>query len=96
MGVTPTPLPMWMDRPLSHTSVHTCSEWRKGWVCNALCATRTHKHLCICLHMCPPHARTMLQQGGVVKCGTLIQVALTDLEDVVDGGGQSLAYGGYV
>lgn len=46
--------------------------------------------------MCPPHARTKLQRGGVVKCGTLDQVALTDLEDVVDGGGQRLAYGGYV
>lgn len=56
----------------------------------------THKHLCISLHMCPPHAHVKLQQGGVVKCGSLVQVALTDLEDVVDGGGQRLAFGGYV
>lgn len=32
----------------------------------------------------------------VVKCRTLFQVAMTDLEDVVDGGGQRLAYEGYL
>lgn len=26
MSITPTPLPMWMDRLLSHTSVHTHSK----------------------------------------------------------------------
>ncbi|TNN60361.1 hypothetical protein EYF80_029442 [Liparis tanakae] len=34
--------------------------------------------------------------GGVLKRGTLGQVAMTDLEDVVDVGGRRPAYGGYI
>ena len=93
MSVTPTPLPMWMDRPLSHTSVHTYSEGgRVGYT------HTTHTDTCVSPATCAHHmhVHTKLQPGGVVKCGTLVQVAMTDLEDVVDGGGQRLAYGGYV
>lgn len=73
--------------------IHTMSG---GGVVVVLCHMHTHKHLCIFLYMCPPHACAKLQRGGALKCGILIQVAMTDLEDVVDGGGQRLAYGGYV
>lgn len=55
MSVTPTLLPMWTDRPLSHTSVHTCRQWRKGWLCNALCAARTHTHTCVSPSTCAHH-----------------------------------------
>lgn len=82
MSVTPLPHPVWMDRPLSHTSVHTCN----GWVRVRL--NHAHKHLRISLHM------------YVQSCGRVVwsnaQVAMTDLEDVVDGSGQRLPCGGCV
>lgn len=59
MRVTPPPHPVWMDRPLSHTSVHTCN----GWVgaCKAYSCTQTPAYL-------SPHVCTKLRQGDVVKC----------------------------
>lgn len=67
----------------------------RSLVCGALCATHAHTHTDPHLRMCPQHLR--LQRGGVVKyAGPPLQVAMTDLEDVVDGGGQRPAYGGYL
>lgn len=49
-------------------------------------------------NMCPPHAhaRSCELRVSWSNVGALVQVAMTDLEDVVDGGGQRLACGGYV
>lgn len=83
----------------AHTSLHVdgptavphIRPQTQSLVCGALCAAHTHTHL----HMCLQHL--WLQRGSVVKyTGPLLQVAMTDLEDVVDGGGQRPAYGGYL
>lgn len=89
-----------VDGPTAVPHIRPHTQWRKSWLCSALCTAHTHTHaltaLCIPFHMCPQRAHVRLQPGGVVKCGTLVQVAMTDLEDVVDGGGQRLAYEGYL
>lgn len=58
--------------------------------------SRTHMHSHTCLYLPHNMHNPRLHWGSVVTCGTLDQVALTDLEDVVDGGGQRLACGGYL
>lgn len=64
-------------------------------VCSALCATHTQTNTCVSPRTCAHHMHVS-SCGVWSECGTLVQVALTDLEDVVDGGGQRLAYAGYV
>ncbi len=91
MSIAPTPLPMWMDRPLSQTSVHTYNEWRKGRACYGRCATHTptHKHLRVSLHMCPPHA-------CLGRCGQTWDPGPGGNDRFRGCCGRRLAYGGYV
>ncbi len=91
----------WTDRCPKHPSTHTVSGGGVGCVTLFVPLTRTHTQTPVCVPPTTPtcahhmHVRSC-SGGGVVKYGTLIQVALTDLEDVVDGAGQRPAHGGYL
>lgn len=60
MSVTPTPLPMWTDRPLSHTSVRTHRVW-----CVALFVPHTHTRRPTPAYVSTTFAATAGQRGQI-------------------------------
>lgn len=93
-----------VDGPTAVPNIGPHIQWvsggRVGCVTLFVPLTRTHKQTPVSPPPTPTCANHMhvgsYSGGGVVKYGTMIQVALTDLEDVVDGAGQRPAHGGYL